>query len=226
MAYLLIHYETEFLLRAQELNLWLPTQLFWSGRMAYPGGLASWLGCYLTQFFFYPWLGTAILCTLWLVICLLLTYIYRLRGPWMLLSLLIPLALLACFTQTGYWLYYQKLQGHLFVPTVGVLFATLTLAASRLIGTLLPAKAAGWANIGWTIVVAGIGYPFFGAWALGAHGSHEQAVVGVVSGVAGRGPVARSRRAAALLPTPLRDDTTQLSLLRRVAILALRQRQL
>ena len=168
MAYLLIRYETEFLLRAQELNLWLPTHLFWTGRMAYPGGLASWLGCYLTQFFYYPWLGTAILATLWLAISLILVWAYRLRGPWALLSLLIPLALLACFTQTGYWLYYQKLQGHLLVPTVGILFATLALAVQRLCDKALPARATLWARPLWTTLVCVAGYPFFGAWALGA----------------------------------------------------------
>ena len=138
--------------------------------MAYPGGLASWLGCYLTQFFYYPWLGTTILCTLWLVISLLVVWIYRLRGPWTLLALLLPLALLACFTQTGYWIYFQKLQGHLFVPTVGVLFAIMCLVVQRFIYTLLPAKAASWADITWMTIVCIVGYPFFGAWALGATG--------------------------------------------------------
>ncbi len=168
MGWLLVSRETELLLRAQELNLWLPTHLFWTGRMAYPGGLASWLGCYLTQFFYYPWLGTAIMCAMWLAVCAMLVWVYRLRGPWVALTLLLPLALLACLTQTGYWLYYQKLQGHLMVPTVGVLFASVALVVQRGIYAILPAKSARWAGLGWTAVVCVAGYPFFGAWALGA----------------------------------------------------------
>ena len=117
----LVTRESELLLRAQELNLWLPTGLFWKTMMQYPGGAASWLATYLTQYFYYPWLGVSILCGMWLIICGLLVWTYRLRGPWVALTALIPLALMACFVQTGYWLYYQKLQGHLLVPTIGVL---------------------------------------------------------------------------------------------------------
>ncbi|MCR4995034.1 MAG: DUF6057 family protein [Bacteroidales bacterium] len=166
----LVQQESELLLRAQELNLWLPTGLYWKTLMQYPGGAASWFATYLTQFFFYPWLGVAILCGLWLMICALLAWIYRLRGPWIALTVLVPLALLACFTQTGYWVYYQKLQGHLMVPTVGVLFATLSLAVQRLSDMFLPSRIARWLRLIWMGTVCIVGYPFFGAWALGATG--------------------------------------------------------
>ena len=158
------------LLRAQELNLWLPTGLYWKTLMQYPGGAASWCATYLTQYFYYPLLGTGILCGLWLVISLLLAWVYRLKGPWVALTALVPLALMACFVQTGYWLYYQKLPGHLFVPTVGVLFATLCLVVQRLLDSHLPEKATRWVSFLWMALVCIIGYPFFGAWALGATG--------------------------------------------------------
>ena len=80
--------ESEMLWRAQELSLWLPTELYWNTLMQYPGGAVSWLACYLTQYFYYPWLGTLIMCLLWLVICLLLAWEYRLRGPWLWLTVL------------------------------------------------------------------------------------------------------------------------------------------
>ena len=162
--------ETEFLLRAQELNLWLPTGLYWKTLMQYPGGAASWLATYLTQYFYYPWLGVSILCGLWLIICGLLIWVYRLKGPWMLLTLLVPAALMACFVQTGYWIFYQKLPGHLFVPTVGVLFAVLCLVIQRLLDSYLPVQVARWARLLWMVLVCAVGYPFFGAWALGATG--------------------------------------------------------
>lgn len=160
--------ENEMLLRAQELNLWLPTGLFWKTLMQYPGGAATWLATYLTQYFYHPWLGVSILCILWLIICLLLAFVYKLKGPWTMLTALVPMALLACIVQTGYWIYYQKLPGHLFIPTVGILFATLCLVVQRLIDKSLPAKAAMWAHFVWMTLVCIIGYPFFGAWALGA----------------------------------------------------------
>ncbi|MBR0274454.1 MAG: hypothetical protein IJQ59_10285 [Bacteroidaceae bacterium] len=166
----LVSNESEMLLRAQELNLWLPTGLYWKTLMQYPGGAASWCATYLTQYYYYPWLGTGILCGLWLIISLLLVWCYRLRGPWVALTALVPLALMACFVQTGYWIYYQKLPGHLFVPTVGVLFATLCLAVQRMLDDHLPEKAAPWVRLCWMVIVCIVGYPFFGAWALGAIG--------------------------------------------------------
>ena len=166
----LVLLESETLLRAQELNLWLPTGLYWKTIMQYPGGAVSWLSSYLTQYFYYPWLGVTILCGLWLIICGLLAWVYRLRGPWTILTLLVPLALLAGIVQTGYWIYYMKLQGHLFVPTIGVLYATLCLVIQRLLDNYLPEKVARYAQYGWMILVCVLGYPFFGAWALGATG--------------------------------------------------------
>ena len=169
-GYKLVSLESEMLLRAQELNLWLPTTLYWKTLMQYPGGAASWLATYLTQYFYHPWLGVSILCGLWLIICFILAWVYRLKGPWIALTLLVPLALLACFTQTGYWIYYQKLQGHLFVPTVGVLFATTCLIIQRLFNDFLPNRIARWVRLIWMSLVCIVGYPFFGAWALGATG--------------------------------------------------------
>ena len=162
--------DKEFLLRAQELNLWLPTGLYWKTLMQYPGGAVSWCATYLTQYFYHPWLGVSILCALWLIICGLLVWVYRLKGPWILLTLLVPAALMACFVQTGYWIFYQKLPGHLFVPTVGVFFAVLCLVVQRLFDSFLPIKAARWARLFWIALVSIVGYPFFGAWALGATG--------------------------------------------------------
>ena len=170
MGYKILNEEYELLWRAQELNLWLPTGLYWKTLMQYPGGTISWLGTFFTQFFYYPWLGTAMLCALWLLICLIAAWYFRLRGPWIVLTTLLPLALMACFVQTGYWVYYQKLQGHMLVPTLGVLLAFLVLAVQRFIYSYLPSKIARWASLGWMAVVCVVGYPLFGAWALGATG--------------------------------------------------------
>lgn len=187
--------ESEFLLRAQELNLWLPTGIFWKTLMQYPGGAASWLATYLTQYFYYPWLGVCILCCLWLVICLLLAWVFRLKGPWVAITALVPMALMACLVQTGYWLYYQKLQGHLLVPTVGVLFATLCLVVQRLLDKFLPEKAATWARFVWMALVCILGYPFFGAWALGATG-----LLGIMPGEKGEdSSIFNIKSAAAML---------------------------
>ncbi len=159
-GYKLVANETEMLLRAQELNLWLPTVTYWNQLAQYPGAVVSWIACYLTQYFYYPWLGVSILCGLWFIVCLLIIWAYKLRRGWMLLSVLVPLALLGAVTQTGYWIYYQKLQGHMLVPTVGVLAAVLALCVHRLLRKW-------WLQLPWLIVWTALGYAWFGAWGLG-----------------------------------------------------------
>ena len=148
--------ESELLFRAQEQSLFLPTRLFYETSCIYPGGTLTWMAAFLTQFFFHPALGVSLLCLAWLAICALTAWLWRLRGPWVLLTALLPLALLAIITQTGYWIYLMKLQGHLWVPTLGVLLAlVLQIPASYV---------RGWWRMVYIALVGIAGYPLMGAW--------------------------------------------------------------
>ena len=69
MGFCLYSYEKETLFRIQELNLFLPDAAFYHGFSAYPGGTLEWMACFLTQFFYYPALGTALLVMLWAALC-------------------------------------------------------------------------------------------------------------------------------------------------------------
>ena len=51
----------------QDRGWWNSTSLFFKDCTEVPGGLLSWAGAYLTQFFYYPALGTVMLITLWLI---------------------------------------------------------------------------------------------------------------------------------------------------------------
>lgn len=62
-------YEKETLFRIQELNLFLPDSTFYHTLAAYPGGTLQWASCFLTQFFYYPAVGTAFLAAVWICIC-------------------------------------------------------------------------------------------------------------------------------------------------------------
>ena len=149
--------ESEVLYRMQELSLWLPTRHFFQTSTIYPGGVLTWAAAFMTQFFFHPDLGMVLLLLCWALIMVCLCYLFHLRGPWRLLTLLVPLALMAGLVQTGYWLYYMKLQGHVWVPTLGVLFATLL----AIVHLLLPRR---WMKRGWLLLVGVLGYPLMGAW--------------------------------------------------------------
>lgn len=157
MGLLILRTESDVLLRLQELSLWLPTRHFFQTSVIYPGGVLTWMAAFMTQFFFHPWLGVTLMMLCWGLIMVLLCYHFHLRGPWRLMALLVPLALMACLVQMGYWLYYMKLQGHAWVPTLGVLLS-LVLASVHM---LLPRP---WLKRCWLVAVGVLGYPLMGAW--------------------------------------------------------------
>ena len=163
MGAYLLGSEREIIFRMQELSLFLPTRLFFTGSMIYPGGVLTWTAAWATQFFYHPTQGIVLMLLCWAAIMAHACYLFRLRGIWQGLSLLIPLALLACFAQTGYWLYYMKLQGHVWVPTLGVLFSLILATPYRLIPNQ-------WVRIGWMATVGILGYPLMGAWSFLAIG--------------------------------------------------------
>lgn len=49
-----------------EMSLFEPTRLFWNQTVSYPSGVLKYVGAYLTQYFYYPWLGSTILIAIWL----------------------------------------------------------------------------------------------------------------------------------------------------------------
>ena len=159
MGWLILRTESDVLYRLQELSLWLPSRYFFHISNFYPGGMLTWAAAFMTQFFFHPWLGVLLLIITWAAIMALLCWFFRLQGPWRVLTLLVPLALMACLVQTGYWIYYMKLQGHPWVPTLGVLFAVMAGCIYRLI----PDRRL---RLVWLAIYGILGYPAMGAWSI------------------------------------------------------------
>ena len=165
---LLVRQEGEMLFRAQELNLWIPGDTFYQTFSLYPGGWLSWAGSYLTDFFFHPALGVTLLMAAWALLMAMLSWLYRLRGWQLLLTSLVPLMLLAAFTQTGYWLFYQKLHGHLWVPTLGISLSVLAaLVCHKVCGLLSPLWGTLLRSL-WLVPLAWYGYQVMGAWSFAA----------------------------------------------------------
>ncbi len=154
----LLKYEQEFLFRAQELSLFLPTSLFYKTLTAYPGGTLSWISAFLIQFFHNPQTGIVLLVALWGLIMALGAAVFRVPARWSGLLLIAPSALLAAIVQTGYFIFYAKLPGYLLMPTVGMLTALCAAGVWR----LLPARYG--LRLLWMTVWIGGGYPLFGAW--------------------------------------------------------------
>lgn len=127
----LLIFEADFLWKLQEQNLFLDTPIFFKEQMAVPGGLLSWAGTWLTQLFFYPWLGTLVLCACWLLLMWLVKKTFALRNEWLPLALAPVGLLLLTIVDMGYWVYLLKLPGHAFVGTLGAIAVAALLWAFR-----------------------------------------------------------------------------------------------
>ncbi len=156
MGMQLCKHNAEVLFRMQDLSLFLPTRLFYQTSCIYPGGTLMWAAAYMTQFFYHPATGVTLLSLAWALIDLLLCRLYRLSGAAILFSLLVPMALLAALVQNGYWIYYLKMQGYVWAPTLGTLVSLLLLIPSRL--------TKGWWRCLYIIIIGIVGYPLMGMW--------------------------------------------------------------
>lgn len=150
-------FEHEFLFRVQELSLWLPTKVYFDERMLVPGGLMSYMACFLTQFFYYPMLGSLIYVTLLLVVQWLTIKVFQIPARHALLALIPGVLIVCCSMEAGYWIFQIKTQGYFFSMLVGFLFA---LSAMRLYQL-----TKGWWRYVVVVAIAAMGYPFFGFYA-------------------------------------------------------------
>ena len=81
-------------------------------------GWVAWVSCYLTQFFYHPWLGSTILIALWAITYLLMLSTFQWHGKWCFLALLPNLFFLFWTLDYGYWIYYTKTVGFVFNHTL------------------------------------------------------------------------------------------------------------
>ena len=162
MAVALLFFESDLLWKLQERNLFLNTSLFFDEQMVVPGGLLSWEGSWLTQFFYYPWLGTLLLCACWLLLMWLVKKAFALTDQWMPLALVPVGLLLLTIVDMGYWIYFLKLPGHVFVGTLG----TITIMGVLWTFRFLPRR---WGlRLVFIAVTALVGYPLLGIYGIAA----------------------------------------------------------
>lgn len=124
IAYLLLPaMNSDYLFAIQENSVFIKGRTFMADIVSDPhGGWLAWVSCYLTQFFYYPWLGGSIIIAIWVVIYLLLLRTFTLKGKWSFVAILPMLCLLFRLLDYGYWIYYTKSIGYAFSGTL-LLFA-------------------------------------------------------------------------------------------------------
>ena len=149
----------------QDRGWWNSTSLFFKDCTEVPGGLLSWAGAYLTQFFYYPALGTVMLITLWLITFLVAKFSFKVPNEWSFLIFVPLVALLCSEIQLGYWVYILKDIDYVFYHSLGLLAALLL---SLPFWNLLPLgdKAKQWISLAWIPLVAALFYYPLGIYAL------------------------------------------------------------
>lgn len=160
VAFALLYYEADLLWKVQQHNVFLHSSMFFHQQMVVPGGMLSYLGAFLTQHFYYPWVGVILLCGCFLLLMWLTERAFSIPEKWQVLTL-VPIAiLLMANMQLGYWVYVIKLRGFFYVATLGVTAGTALFWAFR----KLPEKL--WLRIAFIALVVLVGYPLMGVYAL------------------------------------------------------------
>ena len=172
ITFALLFYEADLLWKVQQHNAFLFSSLFFKQMMVVPGGLLSWLGSFFTQFFYYPWLGTIILCAWWWLLMWLTKRAFNLPEKWNVLTVIPVAILIIANMDLGYWVYLMKHPGYFYVPTLGVTAGAAllwgfrkTLDSSSETSDLRPRMRL-WACVAYIVLTAIVCYPFMGIYAL------------------------------------------------------------
>ncbi|MDE6022746.1 MAG: hypothetical protein K2G13_04510 [Muribaculaceae bacterium] len=114
-----------------EMSLFEPTRFFFRQALYFPGGLIRYCGAWLTQLMFYPYLGSAALVILWLLLAWLTTKAFRLSREAAPLSLVVPLAMLVSIVQIDdAWLSMKSI-GYIYSNTISYLFTVAAVCLFR-----------------------------------------------------------------------------------------------
>lgn len=119
--YFLMMRNEDVLYMQQMRSFFNDTQDFYLQYHTKPAGFLQWAGCFFTQLFYYPALGSIVLFLMWTAIFFLLKK--GLQIPNALSSiLLVPIVcLLISEIDLNYWIYYNRNAGYCFAPTLGLL---------------------------------------------------------------------------------------------------------
>ena len=137
-AFIMLPVKNGYILRwYDEMSLFMTGDVFLSTMAHYPGGMLQYAGTWLTQFMYYPWLGSAILITLWVILSLLCDRIWRQREELRGISLLPAMFLLVSVLVLDEAWVSINYNGYLFASTLGAICAVSIAGVSMLIKNLV-----------------------------------------------------------------------------------------
>lgn len=158
---MLVGKNSDYLFMVQEKSLFSSTDVFFDERMKVPQGLLQWIGCYLTQFFYHPMVGSGMLIALWCITFYAIKRTFGISNRWSAVILIPLVALLCSEIDLGYWLYYIKKPGYWFTESLGLLITVLAVW----LGKIIPTRR-WWIKMIWMLLWTIFGYMFFGWFAL------------------------------------------------------------
>ncbi|MGM9703443.1 MAG: DUF6057 family protein [Prevotella sp.] len=130
-AIYVLYINQDVLYTAHERSEFLYGSTFLKRVMSQPFGAIRYAGGWLTQFFFHPALGSAMLGGLWLLVVVVGIKAFRLKGASTALMLLPVACLLASVVDLGYWIYFLPIRGYWFSQSLGLLLMLLLLWVAR-----------------------------------------------------------------------------------------------
>lgn len=104
---------------------------FFTRIMSQPFAALQYVGGWLTQFLYYPALGTSMLVAIWVLIFIVGIKAFQLKGGSSALMLLPVACLLTSVVDLGYWIYFFTIRGYWFSQSVGLLLMLLLLWLAR-----------------------------------------------------------------------------------------------
>lgn len=147
-----------YLRKLEELNLFMSGASWFRDCMQVPGGLLTWCSTFLTQFFYYPWLGSAVITMLLLWLWWLVYRTFSLPRRFFVLAGIPSAMLLLAVLMPGYLIYTIKTPGFAYMGILGLA------SAVSLYGLYKDLRRAAWRAVMLLIIAAA--YPLIGFYAL------------------------------------------------------------
>ncbi len=130
-AVYILYINQEVFYTAHDRSEFLYGKQFFHTLMSKPFGLIQYAGAWLTQLFYHPALGSAVLAVMWVLIFFVGTKAFRLQRSAIALMLLPIACLLTSVVDLGYWIYVSPIRGYWFSQSLGYLIMLLLLWAAR-----------------------------------------------------------------------------------------------
>lgn len=127
----ILYINKEVFYTAQERSEFLVGSSFLHTLLSKPFGLIQYIGAWLTQFFYKPFVGSSILLIIWTLSFFIGTKAFRLQENAVTLMLLPIACLLTSVVDLGYWIYIFRIKGYWFSQSVGFLIMLILLWTAR-----------------------------------------------------------------------------------------------